>query len=384
MKKNLLNFALFTFFLSSVSFQLTAQEKNFKKTVQVNGRIQYDYEFLKREKSTDWLNGNEFRRVYLSVSGKIAPKIKYKAQIDIASGEIGFRDMYIKYLGGKYGDFTVGSLAQPIGLELNTSSKYIPFIERAMLSSMQNYKWGSGFHYENFHLFNDKAGIQLAITGNGNNKEAFKDPDLEKGQNIALRFTGVPLYDVEKNALLHLGVNYANRPNNDFKFRPENHMGNKYSYLFPGADRNVYLGLELAANYHSFSLQTEYKTENAINDIHMDYKIDSYYIMGSYFLTGEHRPYKKGSFGRVKPLKDVFHQGYGALEVLLRYSNLTTSHDIVLVNPTQPDHINNITIGLNWYLTSHARFMYNYVITDDRDPVLGKLKGHLIRMQIDF
>ncbi len=369
--------------LGFFSFSGLAQE-NFQKTLQVNGRIHYDYEFLKREKSSDWFNGNEFRRVYISFSGKIAPKIKYKVETDISTGEISFRDMYVQYLAGKYGNFGIGSMTEPTGLDMATSSKYSPFAERAMLTAMQNFRWGSGLHYDNFHLFDGKAGVQLALTDNGSHLSGFKDTELEKGMNFVARFTGVPLQNKENNTLLHLGINYAHRPYNNLKFRPENHMGNKYTYLMPGADNRTFVGFELAANYQSFSLQTEYKTEEGNNDLGLDYSASSYYVMGSYFLTGEHRPYKKGAFGRVKPKKDISNGGYGAFEVLLRFSDFTPSEDLILVNPTQPDQIKNITFGLNWYLTSHARIMYNYVITDDHNDILGKLKGHLIRMQIDF
>ncbi len=384
MKQQMKLFAVLFGLTMFFSFSSSAQEKTFQKTLKINGRIQYDYEFLKRDNSTDWFNGNEFRRVHLSATGKIAPKIKYKVEVDFATGEIGFRDMYIQYQAGKYGNFYVGSVAEPTGLDMATSSKYIPFNERAMLTSIQNFRWGSGFHYDNFNLFDGKAGVQLALTNNGNNQDGFKDTELEKGMNFVSRLTAVPYMNKENYSLLHLGINYANRPYNDLKFRPENHLGSKYTYTMPGADSRTFLGFELAANYKSFSFQTEYKTEEGNNDLNLDYNINSYYIMGSYFLTGEHRPYKNGAFGRVKPIKDISNGGYGAFEVLVRFSDLTPSDDLILTNPAQPDEIKNITFGINWYLTSHARIMYNYVITDDNNDILGNLKGHLIRMQIDF
>jgi phosphate-selective porin len=54
------------------------------------------------------------------------------------------------------------------------------------------------------------------------------------------------------------------------------------------------------------------------------------------------------------------------------------------LNAGLPEQINNMSFGLNWYLTSHARIMYNYVITDDANDVFGNLNGHLLRVQIDF
>jgi len=377
MKKIFLLFFLGLFLTNHI----TAQEK-FKKTIKINGRIQYDYEFLKREKSDDWFNGNEFRRLQLSASGKISPNIKYKVEASFAHGKIGFRDVYIKYLAGKWGNFYLGSVAEPSGLEVLTSSKYIPFFERAMLSSLQNFKWGSGLHYENFNLLDGKASLQLALTNNGNNSEGFKDSHLEKGNNFVGRISISPLK--KETGIIHLGLNYAHRPAKDLKFRPENHMGEKYHYEFPGARHRNEMGFEWAGTYQNISLQGEYKIQDLDNKLNKNYQMSGYYIMGSYFITGEQRPYKHSAFGRVKPKKDIDNGGMGAWEILLRYSNMTATKDIIDNNPGLPGQINNISFGLNWYLTSHARIMYNYVITDDQNKILGNLSGHLIRAQVDF
>ncbi|HHB52673.1 MAG TPA: hypothetical protein ENK75_06520, partial [Saprospiraceae bacterium] len=93
-----------------------------------------------------------------------------------------------------------------------------------------------------------------------------------------------------------------------------------------------------------------------------------YYAFASYFLTGEHRPYKHAAFGRVKPQNDIDNGGLGAIEVLARYSNTTVSQDVLAMNSANPEKINTISIGLNWYLNAHARFMYNYVLSDE--PVI--------------
>ncbi len=378
-KVKFITLILMTFLLV---FSTDAQEKKFKKTFKVNGRIQYDYEFLKREKVDQWFNGNEFRRVHLSVAGNLSPNIKYKVETSFAHGAIGFRDVYIKYTAGDLGNFSIGSMAEPTGLDMATSSKYIPFFERALLTSLQNFRWGSGLHYENYKLLDGKMTLQMALTNNGSNGEGFKDKHLEVGNNFVARITSAPFKDGDK--LLHLGVNFASRPAKDLKFRPENHMGEKYHYVVDGADKRQELGVEFATTYGKFSVQGEYKKQDYTNDINKDFNMSSYYVMGSFFLTGEHRPYKHGAFGRVKPKKDIDNGGYGAFEILFRMSNMTASKDILDLNAGLPEQINNMSFGLNWYLTSHARIMYNYVITDDANDVFGNLNGHLLRVQIDF
>ena len=372
-----LSFALiFALFVTS----MIAQEK----TIKINGRIQYDYEFLKRDKATDWFNGNEFRRVYLSASGALSSHFKYKVELGYAHAAPTFKDLYIKYVNKKLGNFYVGSKPEPTGLDMLTSSKYIPFFERAMMTAMQNGRNGSGLHYDNFNLFNGKAFLQMAMTNNGKAGEGFKDANLEVGENFSARVGVVPLLNKDNNTLVHLGFNFANRPYKDLKFRPENHMGGKYHYVFPGGKDRKTMGLEFAGGYQSFSLQTEYKTMMVTNEVDKNYGVNSFYVMGSYILTGEHRPYKHGAFSRIKPKTDVEHGGWGAVELLARMSNMQMSGDVVDANPGNPKEVNNLAFGFNWYLTSHVRFMYNYVITDDNDSALGNLYGHLFRFQMDF
>ena len=384
-------------FAMMITINMNAQETktdaskiiNFKPTVKINGRIQYDFEFLKRANVNDYFNGNEFRRVHLSAAGNVAKKLTYKIETSFAHGSLGFRDVFLKYNAGKYGNFAVGSVAEPTGLDMATSSKYIPFFERDMVTAMQNFRWGSGIHYENFGLFDGKATLQMAYTNNGDNGTGFKDASLENGMNFVVRATGTVINDKEKHQVVHLGINYDNRPYKDLKFRAENHMGadaatGKYNYTFPGGDNRTDLGLELGTTFGPLSIQGEYKTQNINAPSNLDYKMTSYYAFASYFITGEHRPYKHASFGRVKPKKDIDNGGFGALEVLARYSNMNASQDVLAANVGLPENINNISLGINWYLNAHARLMYNYVITDDGDNTLGNLNQHLIRVQLDF
>ncbi len=364
-----------------------AQEKaagSFKKTLKVGGRIQADYEFLSRDKSGFEVNAFEFRRVQLAISGMISPRIKYKLETNFSHGDIGFRDAYIKYISKGYGNFIVGSSLEPTGINTLTSSKYITFFERSMLTSLKNFDWGAGLHYENFNLLDGKMTFQFSLTNNGINGEGFKDAHLEAGNNYIARITAVPLLDKEAQKVLHLGINFADRPAKTLKFRSENHFGDKYEYHFVGATGRQELGLEMASTFGSVSLQGEYKTQTLSNDVDKDYQMAGFYIFGSYFLTGEYRPYKHGAFGRVKPIKDIDHGGFGAIELVARYSQMKATNDVLSVNAGMPKQIDNISIGLNWYLTAHARIMYNYIITDDNNNVLGNLSGHLIRAAIDF
>ncbi len=378
-----MNYKLFLSVLFISVYTLSPAQN--RSDIKINGRVQYDYIFTKRKAGTTWQIGNEFRRIHLSVTGKWHQNFKYKIEFDFSGGSPSFRDIFIEYNAGKWGSFALGNKPEPTSLSMLTSSQFFPLIERAMLTSLQNFRWGTGFHYHNYQVFNNKGGVQLALTNKGTTSNAFKDMQVEQGVNLLSRIFITPLINPENNQLLHLGFNYASRPYTDLKFKPENHMAEKYHYIFDGGKRNMETGFESAWNYQNFSLQGEYKTRTVSNDLNRNYTVTSYYALASIFITGEHRPYKHGAFGRVKPRKDINHGGLGAWELVFRYSVMDFSNDILSapVNNGLPRQVKNYGFGINWYLTSHIRFMYNFILTNDGNNS-GNLNSHLFRFHINF
>ena len=387
----------------SITLFINAQENTgaFKKTMKIEGRIQYDFNFLTAGDYS--YAGNEFRRMRLSAKGVLAKNVAYKLEFDFAGGESKYRDIYLKFLlPYNFGSLKLGSFTEPASLDIMTSSKYITFFERSMLSATQPFKYNAGFMYENYNLLDKKVNLQLAYTFNGDKKNVFKDTDIDSGANLIVRVTGAAINNKEKHQVVHLGLNYERRDDDDesytYNLRTENHMGKKTKVGVSNGFQNTSdLGFELATTFGSLSIQGEYEmgSISAKDDI-LDtnktniYKTRSYYAFVSYFLTGEHRPYKKGTFGRVKPksnfcLKDG---NWGAVELVARYSVVDFNGYDVDDLSDDDIKITNITAGFNWYLNNHTRIMYNYVSGDfnDIDPFGDneKLAGHLLRFQIDF
>lgn len=365
-----------------------------KPTVGFHGRIQYDFEFLNMKADSaggeDYtLKGQEFRRVYLSASGVIYKNIKYKAQFEFAGGEIGYRDVYIKFtkLPGIGGDFTFGSFAEPTGLDGATSSKYIPFMERAMLTNTQNFRWNSGLMYENFGMFDGKLGLQLSYAFNGKHGEGFKDKKIDQGAHLVARLTS-PIYKEGKN-LVHIGVNYENRKRSEaaadytLKFRPENHLGSKVAIPVVGLEDQSDIGFEAAAVFGPLSIQAEYEIAT-YNTSEKSHNVNGYYAAVTYFVTGDSRGYKNGAFSRVKPFENfcIKDKEYGAVELVARYSVMDFSE---VVGGEFNNKVSNITAGVNWYLNSHTRLMYNYVLANfNKDGDNNPLTANMFRVQVDF
>ncbi len=375
----------------SISAQEVMKEKSvFKKTFKMEGRIMYDFNFLSASDSLSF-SGNEFRRVRWATKGKIAKNVGFKVEFDFAGGAVNFRDVFLNFaLPSSLGSIKVGSFTEPSSLNYMTSSKYITFFERSMMSNTQPFKYNAGFMYDNQKILDGKLGLQMSYTFNGNKALAFKDMSIGGGAIFVARVTTNLLNNKEKHQVVHLGVNYENRSNDSddyyYKFRTENHMGDKHKVSGIGNFENTSdIGFELASTFGSLSVQGEYEISSIITDIDT-YKAAGYYAFASFFVTGEHRPYKASSFGRVKPKKEfcLKDRGFGALELVARYSVMDfSSYPGVDSN----DKIANITAGFNWHLNNYTRIMYNYTNGNFNDlETYGdfNLTGHLIRFQVDF
>lgn len=375
------------------------KEQKVKPTMKFGGRIQYDFNFLSQDindTEEDYsVNGQEFRRVYIEAGGKIYKNIKYKVQLELVGGEVAYRGMYIAFtkLPGIGGDLAFGSKAEATGLDMATSSKYITFYERAMMTSTQAFRWNSGIHYSNFGILDGKLGLQMSYTFNGNHKDGFKTGAIGENGHFVTRLTSPVFENKEANQVIHLGVNYENRKytpeaaDKTLKFRVENRMGYSVSNTFTDLEIQSDIGFELMANFGPLSFQGEYEMASynmKDGDNTKTEKVGGYYVAASYFLTGDHRGYKKGAGSRVKPYKNfcIKDGNFGAFELVARYSVMDFSD--FRTEETELKSVANITAGFNWYLNSHARIMYNYVTGSFDEKDINNLNGHLIRMQIDF
>ena len=105
--------------------------------------------------------------------------------------------------------------------------------------------------------------------------------------------------------------------------------------------------------------------------------------MGSYFLTGESRPYSGGAFGRPKPKRkfDLKKGAMGAVELAARMSRIDLSNGDFNGGAER-----NFTLGVNWYPHNNARVTLNYILAyldrgdlDDESTAIVSM-----RFQVDF
>jgi phosphate-selective porin OprO/OprP len=358
--------------------------------LKIGGRIQNDWAYyctddkdIGTADGDDFDEGVEFRRARLYVSGSIYDNVEFKAQYDFAGGDADFKDVYlgvkkVPYVGG----VRVGHFKEPFSLEELTSSNYITFMERALPNTFAPSR--------NTGVMLHDAVLDKRLTwaaGFFRQTDDFGDGVGGRDYNMTARLTGLPLYEEDGKRLLHLGVAYTHQNYEDdvirFRARPESHLAPRVvdTGTIP-AECGDLLGAEVAWVHGPFSLQGEYMHAFVEGDSHFigDPRFWAASLQASYFLTGEHRPYKtsSGTFDKVKPLANFGKDGGpGAWELAARYSYLNLNDAGV-----SGGRLRDFTLGLNWYLNPNLRVMWNYVRADPSDG--GDVDIFQMRLQLAF
>ena len=105
-----------------------------KYSFQPFGRVHVDATNFIDDKS-DQPNGANFRRARLGFKGDIGEDLNYKAEVDFAGDATNLKETYIAYTGFEAADLMIGNFKPPVGLEQNTSSNYMEFIEQAPVTN---------------------------------------------------------------------------------------------------------------------------------------------------------------------------------------------------------------------------------------------------------
>jgi len=355
--------------------------------MRIGGRIQNDWAFFDQDSSLEdavgnWDEGTEFRRARLYMQGLVYETVEFKAQYDFAGGDAEFKDVYLGLKGLPVGRLRVGHFKEPFSLNELISDNHITFMEKALPNALVPAR-NTGIMINN-HVLEDRMTCALGVF---RETDDFGSGEGDGKYNVTARLTGLPLYEDEGSALLHLGLAYSHRNRGDtlsYSQRPESHLAQRL--INTGSvevDDLDLVGAEVAMVYGPASLQVEYITAMVDDAAGSNPDFSGYYIQTSYFLTGEHRPYKLSDavFSRVKPKAGFPGQegGIGAWEIAARYSHLDLYDGGI-----NGGELDDVTVGLNWYLNPNARVMLNYVYADASDLYDGAAHIMQTRFQIDF
>ncbi|MBM4067339.1 MAG: hypothetical protein FJ271_00120 [Planctomycetes bacterium] len=291
--------------------------------------------------------------------------------------------------------FRAGNMKVPLGFEHLTSSRYLNFLERsyqfdAFLENGDN-GFSPGFQALTW-TDNERLVAQVAVFNNTRSIMGWNVGDGEWG--YAGRMTWLPWYQDEGRYMIHLGVGgeWTNLDDGNTRFRARTLIRNGPAQLqniaafarMAGANQAMVVP-EFYMNLGPFSIQAEYNpvwvnqvtriirtpTQNEVPVNIRQYFAQGAYVEALYFLTGENRNYVRtplhtggNTTARVIPYRNFYWVpgngvpnpfSCGAWQVGVRYSYLDLTNAGILGG-----QLNNVTLGLNWYLNPNFKVQWNY------------------------
>jgi len=321
--------------------------------ISLSGRVHYDA--VRIDDDITPLNNNEdFRRVRLALTLQ-SGDFRIKADRDIGGITTGWKNLYAQYRGFDHTRITFGNQVAPFSMEDLMGSNNSPLVEHSLANALSpGLLTGlSALHWSD----------HWSVSG-GLFKNELSDQDrrVSKGQGAVARFTYAPIR--RKRNVFHLGLNYEYRNPNDrdelrLRARPGTRLTDTRlvdTRIIANVDSTQTAGLEVSYMQGPFSLQGEYLKMNVQRNQGSDLEFDGSYILASYVLTGEIRPYSRRSaaYSGIDP-----NHSWGAIEVVARYSTLDLQDKDVLGGQEE-----NYTLGVNWYISHNFRAMLNYTNFD--------------------
>jgi phosphate-selective porin OprO and OprP len=408
--------------------EVESADKKFR--VHIGGRTQFDGVWIQDTENLAGAGGAldedgvAFRRARLRADGTLYEFIDYAAEFDFVNtvnDNVGLQpageanvinvpaptDLWfdLKHVP-LVGHVRIGNMKEPIGMEHMTSSRYLEFLERSYNQDAFTGAFNNGFTpgIMLHNRFDDERGTwATGVYKNTVNVFGYNAGDGEYAWTS--RATYLLWTENDDRELVHVGIAGSIRQpdQNRARYRTRMSVRNGPGALNPvvadtgffETTQQNFLGGELASNLGPLSLQAEYigawnldsvGNFRAFNGVPLGTTfVYGWYAEALYFLTGEHRPYDhhSGAFTRIVPNENFdWHGGPGAWQIGARYSQLNLDRDGLLGGV-----VDDVTLGLNWFLNPNLKLQWNYVCTfrdSFRHDVDGRIHGFGMRLAHDF
>lgn len=398
-------------------FGLQGQTASKDFRVHVGGRFDWDAGWVNAPADaasflppgTGSLNdGSDFRRARIRVDGRMYQNIDWVVEFDFADGNARLFDLFVDATRlPVLGNVRLGYLREPISLESLSSGNFLTFLERGSIRDALNPIRSPGIM-----AFDHAWDQQITWALGGFFANAIEPAALETqdGDYAATgRLTWNPIYQDSGQTVVHLGGSYSYRnlarsnvrdtlvyaatPELRFGLPPVVSTGplfGDHAQLFEGEWLLVLGPFSVQAEFLG-SLTANTRRQTAASG--QDAFFYGWFVQASYFLTGEHRPFRRdvALMDRVIPHQNFLTVdgdcpgvvGWGAWEIAARYSSLNLDG-----LPGAGGTMDNVTLGLNWYWNPNCKVQWNYVLSQldasNRGGGSGVLHLFAMRVHIDY
>ncbi len=369
--------------------QKTGYKLWFDTRAQVDGAV-----FFGQDKDYDNIgNGTSIRRARFAVKGQINESWYGEFDMDLADGLIELKDAIVRYTGIPNLDLQVGNFKENFSIQRNTTSRYLQFMERPMVTSAlaPSRHLGINAKYAKDWLWASAGAFTQEVKG-AEEEGYVKDNNKDYGRNTGVSLTGKvvfrPLYKMQ-DASLHIGFAGSYRraktsvdPKEYGMYRASARNStsiNRKKYIdtdnLPGYDHNFLWTIELAGHYQGLRYEGAYIGDNVhFKKTAVDPKTKNFggwYVQAGYLLFGGTQRYDSNGGKYTKVNRG---QKWGDIELCARYEFCDLNDANVYGGAAEA-----YTFGLNWLVNNNVKIMLNYQFNNNDRYANGKNKlfvGH--------
>jgi phosphate-selective porin OprO and OprP len=363
--------------------RLTIASSDGRFSVSLRSLIQFDYGYFAQganPPSVDLNSGSNFRRAQLGLVGTAWRDWSYNFTYDFGGNGVE-KNGYIYYAYVQYDGLApfharVGAMAPFVGIEDATGSGDLLFLERASASDITRNIAGSPGR-EGLDLYAQGSNYLFSVAYTG--KKATDAATFDSQQALVGRASWLAVNEPDVKWLLDADGTYVFKlpdaaantaASNFFSFSngPELAVDATKTVNTGNIDASKVgeYGFETAAEYAGLYGQGGWFHYNIVRRTALpNPDFSGWYGLLTYSLTGEAHAYDPttASFRGLRPAHPLGEGGWGALEVLARFSNIDLDFLPLKTTATGgvPGGNQNVwTVGLNWYPTSGLRFALDY------------------------
>jgi phosphate-selective porin OprO and OprP len=371
---------------------LRSADDNFR--LEFGGRLQTDFQAA--EDGTRTLQGqflsSQFliRRARVDVDAVFYKWIRAKIQSELTEGNnsstnLSLKDAYIDLAFMPELRFRVGQFHVPFSLEeYGTSDNFIDFIERSLVDNLAPARDRGAKIYGDLGLMDGVISYHLG----GFNGTGEDNSDNNSGKDLAFRleyspfrnsksfwlkglqFAGNVTWGDEDNLATASGQTIARTPNRFTFFAAQTAQGQRTRY---GGDFAWWVGP--ASLKFEYDVQTNQRNGLGPGGTNLDdVTATGWYVSSTYVLTGEDK-LRSGNVIPRRPFNPFSGEtGLGAVEVGIRWAELSFDSDSPVnlfsssLSPvnipgggtTAENSAQSLTLGVNWYFNEWTRAMLNW------------------------
>ena len=327
-------------------------------------------------------NGMNLRRTRFAVKAQLDKNWYGELDTDWTSGTPELKDAYVAFNGVEGLEIKAGNFKENFSIQRNTTSRYLMFMERAMVTYLAPSRHlGLNARYSK-DWFWASAGVFGPELSSAEEQKYMEDNNKDFGYNEGLSYTGKlvfrPLYKSTTSSL-HIGgaVSYREPKATSTdgyaigRYSSRNSTSiNRKKYLdtddVKGLDHELAWTVELAGHWKQLRYEAAYIArgmylDQAVNPLPTQWA-EGWYAQASWLLFGGKQSYDADG---AKYSRTTSEHKWGNLEVAFRYEYADFNTGKLFSNKIADTNIfggsgEAYTVGLNYYPNKNVKIVLNW------------------------